>query len=75
MSETRKIAVILVANVGDSRVAGRHLLHARLGELSSALGEFPNLRAYLERTTRRRRWAAAKRMVAATSAAPSAVTT
>ena len=37
MSETRKIAAILVADVvGDSRLAGRHRLHARLGELSSA---------------------------------------
>ena len=46
MSETRKIAAILVADVvGYSRLAGRHRLHARLGERSSAA----NLRAYLER--------------------------
>jgi class 3 adenylate cyclase len=33
MSETRKIAAILVADVvGYSRLAGRHRLHARLSE-------------------------------------------
>ena len=37
MSETRKIAAILVADVvGYSRLAGRHRLHARLGERSLA---------------------------------------
>jgi hypothetical protein len=37
MSETRKIAAILIADVvGYGRLAGRHRLHARLGERSSA---------------------------------------
>jgi hypothetical protein len=51
--ETRQIAAILVADVvGYSRFAGRHRLHARLGERSSAAGEFPDLKAYLGMYTR-----------------------
>ena len=50
MSETRKIAAILVADVvGYSRLAGRHRLHARLGERSSAARRVSQFEAYLKR--------------------------